>query len=261
MTRPPVPPVLADWTDLAVELDRWAAEGRQATFWWRDDDAVAWTPALQRLLELAGPLALALAPIPGDVEPGLAEAIANHRAVSVLQHGWRHTNHAPAGEKKAELGTHRPLAQRLQELIAGRDRLKALFGGRALPVLVPPWNRLGEDLLPALPGIGISGLSTDQPRASAEPVAGLRVVNIHVDLGPLQGSQGDDAERPVLGAMLRHLAGRRTGRVDAGEPTGLLTHHRVQDGLYDNFLRRFLAVVKKHTAACFPPISDLFAPS
>ena len=260
MTPPPTAPALADWTDLTVELDRWATAGKQASFWWRDDDAVAWTPALQRLLALAGPLPVALAPIPGEIEPGLPEALANYPAVGVLQHGWRHANHAPEGEKKAEYGTHRPLAQRLQELIAGRDRIRALFGARALPVLVPPWNRLGADLPPALPGIGITGLSVDRPRASAEPVKGLCVVNIHVDLGPLQ-SGAVEAERTVLGQMLRHLTGRRTGAVDASEPTGLLTHHRVQDGRYENFLRRFLAIARKHAAACFPPIAEIFQPT
>jgi len=261
MTRPPAAPALADWTDLAVELDRWAAAGKQASFWWRDDDAVAWTPALQRLLDLAGPLPVALAPIPGEIEPDLPEALAGYPAVGVLQHGWRHTNHAPEGEKKAELGPHRPLAVRLQELIAGRDRLRALFGARALPVLVPPWNRMGADLLPELPRIGISGYSADRPRASAEPVAGLRVVNVHVDLGPLQNDRSAAAERPILGSLLGHLIGRRTGAVDATEPTGLLTHHRVQDGRYDGFLSRFLAIARRHAAAFFPPIGEMFRPT
>ena len=65
----------------------------------------------------------------------------------------------------------------------------------------------------------------------------------------------------VLGQMLRHLVGRRTGAVDAAEPTGLLTHHRVQDGRYDNFLGRFLAIARKHAAACFPPIAEIFQPT
>ena len=39
---------------LAALLDQAEAEGRDITFWWRDDDAEDATPALNRLLELAG---------------------------------------------------------------------------------------------------------------------------------------------------------------------------------------------------------------
>lgn len=260
MTRPPVPPARADWTDLAIELDHWTAAGRQASFWWRDDDAVAWTPALERLLARAEGLPVALAVIPGEAEPALGEALAEFDGVRALQHGWRHENHAPDGEKKTELGRHRSAETRLRELAAGHRRMTTLFGEQALPVLVPPWNRMDADLLPTLPELGIHGLSADQPRDQAEPVAGLRVVNIHVDLGLLAGHP-DDGERLVLGAAVRHLRERRAGRVDAAEPTGLLTHHRVQDGIYDDFLDRFLAVAAEHPAVRFPSISDLFAPS
>ena len=59
-------PDVVDWTDLTRELDRWADSGRPATFWWRDDDALTVTPALDRLLGLArdhqAPLALAVVP-------------------------------------------------------------------------------------------------------------------------------------------------------------------------------------------------------
>lgn len=47
--RPPA----AMWDRLAAELDRWDAAGRRATFWWRDDDAVAPTPALDACLKAA----------------------------------------------------------------------------------------------------------------------------------------------------------------------------------------------------------------
>ena len=66
------------WDRLDRELAAWAAEGREATFWWRDDDAVAATPALDRLLRLteSGGVPLALAVIPAPAEPGLAERLA-----------------------------------------------------------------------------------------------------------------------------------------------------------------------------------------
>ena len=44
---------MGEWSDLEAELEAWRCRGRRATFWWRDDDAVEATPALERLLGLA----------------------------------------------------------------------------------------------------------------------------------------------------------------------------------------------------------------
>ena len=94
---------------LREELDRLAREGRTLSLWWRDDDAVAATPALDRLIGLAGGSAcpLSLAVIPDRVEPSLPDRLLDEANVTVLVHGWRHGNHAPAGEKNAEFGSHR----------------------------------------------------------------------------------------------------------------------------------------------------------
>ncbi len=57
------PPTDTLWVALNAELDAWAAAGRTATLWWRDDDAGAMNDALDRLLRLRGardvPIALA----------------------------------------------------------------------------------------------------------------------------------------------------------------------------------------------------------
>ena len=75
--------------DLERELDAWAAAGRTATLWWRDDDAAGATPALERLLALADELAtpLALAVIPARADRSLRHLLARSRRVVVLQHG------------------------------------------------------------------------------------------------------------------------------------------------------------------------------
>src|SRR6516165_2204008 len=107
-------PDTADWADLERELDAWGGDGQVATLWWRDDDAVRLTPALDRLLELAAGTPLSLALIPGGLIAEEAEALAarlrREPAASALQHGWMHTNHAAPGAKKAELGDERPAA-------------------------------------------------------------------------------------------------------------------------------------------------------
>ena len=274
MTRPLIAPTpLATWNELDAELDRWAAAGRAATFWWRDDDAATATAALERLLGLADGTPVALAVIPAEARAPLARRLPSTRAqgrslrlaaletITVIQHGWRHANHAPPGDKKAELGPHRPAAERLAELSAGRERLAELFGPLTLPVLAPPWNRIAADLVPLLPAIGIRGLSTIGPRPTAEPAPGLRVANIHVDLVDWAGGHGFIGVPPALGAIVGHLAARRLGRVDGEEPTGLLTHHLVQDAATDAFLRRFVDVVRRHPAARWAAASEIFLPS
>jgi hypothetical protein len=94
------------WSALTDELDRWADSPDVASFWWRDDDASAASPALRRLLtvrrELGVPLTVAA--IPALIEPVCAGLLAEDAAIDVVQHGWDHADHALAGEKRLELG-------------------------------------------------------------------------------------------------------------------------------------------------------------
>jgi len=235
-----------DWSDLEAELDRWSGAGRQATFWWRDDDAVAETPALARLLELSEGIPLALAVIPGNAETSLVKALAGHETVRVVQHGWRHINHG--GAVKGELGPERALGERCDELAAGRDRLRAMFGAGVLPMLVPPWNRIGADLVPLLPALGFRALSIDRPRRAPFAAPGLAAINTHVDLVDWN-SRYFLGESAALGRAVEHLSARRLGLADAAELTGILTHHLIQDTATAKFLRRFLATVREHRAA------------
>src|SRR5690348_3297413 len=71
------------WADLETELDIWHAANRAARFWWRDDDAVTWTPALQRLLALAEDVPIGLAVIPGEARAELARSLEAHERVAV----------------------------------------------------------------------------------------------------------------------------------------------------------------------------------
>ena len=67
-----------DWSPLTSELARWRDEGRSLPLWWRDDDAVENTPALQTLLNIAQDLTLPVhvAVIPKPAKQTLADACA-----------------------------------------------------------------------------------------------------------------------------------------------------------------------------------------
>lgn len=229
---------MSGWRALADELALWHAAGRAAELWWRDDDAVDAGPALDRLLaihrETAIPLALAI--VPARATQALAERLAGEPAVDLLQHGYAHVNHATPGEKKAELGPHRPAMIVLGELGTGWLALERLFGKRPLGVMVPPWNRIAPALVPTLPEIGFTGLSTFGARPRARPVRGLRQINAHVDLIDWKGRRGFVGEEAALSSLVRALAQARTGD---GEPVGLLSHHLAMDGGAWDFLRSF----------------------
>ena len=255
------------WQRLAGELDRWAPG--TASFWWRDDDAVAPSPALERLLGL-GSQPIALAVIPAEMAPELVGFLAG-RKVDVLQHGYAHRNHEPPEAKKAELGAARPSAAVLEELGRGARLLAAAFGTQALPVLVPPWNRIAEPLIDLLSAEGYRGLSTQGPRPpeAALPQAsppgasrqrGILRVNTHVDIVDWRGGRGFIGLDAAIDRTVGHLAARRQGRVAADEPTGLLTHHLVLEDAAFDFMAEFLARTAEHPAVQWRAARDIFAP-
>lgn len=229
---------MTGWQALAEEVARWREAGRTAGLWWRDDDAIDVTAELERLLEMqrATGAPLALAVVPSKATEALAARLAGEVGIDVLQHGYAHANHAAPPEKKIELGLQRPAMLVLGELGAGWLALERLFGAKALPVMVPPWNRIAPVLVPTLPEVGYRGLSTFGPRPRAQPVRGLWQVNAHVDLIDWKSRRfaGEETVLAALVAALAHARGR-----DA-EPVGMLSHHLAMDGGAWDFLRSIL---------------------
>lgn len=254
-------PATADWPDLVDELDRWGRAGRVAALWWRDDDAVAATRQLDALLRLAGEVPIALAVIPALARPDIAEVLAGRPGVAVLQHGWQHADRAVLG-RKSEYPQGRSSALVAAELAAGRARLKAMFGERALPVLVPPWNRFAAEYLPLLPAAGIRGLSAMAPRRPAAGLpAGLVGLDVHLDLVAWRGDRGFVGTAAALGGLVGRLRERRLADGDVADvpalPVGLLTHHLIMDGAAAAFLDRLTAAVRAHAAIRWAGTRDM----
>jgi len=249
---------MSGWQAFDEEVARWRDAGRDVELWWRDDDAADTSAALDRLLalqhETAVPLAVAV--VPARATAALADRLTAALAIDVLQHGYAHANHALPPDKKSELGPHRPAMLVLGELGTGHLALERLFDARALSVLVPPWNRIAPALVPALPEIGFTGLSTFAARRRREPVKGLRQINTHVDVidwKDRRGFVGHDAAVATLVEALRH------SRSATGEPVGLLSHHLAMDeGAWD-FLRSLWgrAIILPGVKLC--SARDLFA--
>jgi hypothetical protein len=256
-------PTMARWCDLENELDRWREAGRIATLWWRDDDAATADGRLDRLLSIVTDVPISLAVIPAAAGPELAAYLAQPSRsdrlapIGILQHGWRHMNHAGDG-RKSEFPPGRSSHAIASELAAGQARLKGLFGTRALAVLVPPWNRLDPSFLLLLADCGLSGISQVKPRHTACPAPGITEVNVHVDLVSWAGDRGFIGEAQALGGIVGHLRARRLIELDASEPTGILTHHLVQDERTETFLRQLVAVTRTHPAARWLDAASVF---
>lgn len=233
---------MSAWPALDAELAAWQDAGLTATLWWRDDDAAAATPALDRLLAVrrrAG-VPLALAAVPAAVDDTLPAALAGESDVTVLVHGYAHRNHAGPGAKKAEFGAGRDPAAAAAEIAAGKARLQALLPARTVPVFAPPWNRVAAVIVARLPGLGFAGVSAMGARPSREAAPGVVQVNVHADPVDWRGTRGFRGGGALVNDIVAHLAARRGGAADADEPTGLMTHHAVHDGCTWAFLERLI---------------------
>ncbi|MGD9615574.1 MAG: polysaccharide deacetylase family protein [Alphaproteobacteria bacterium] len=250
----------ADWPELMAEFDRWSEAGRVARLWWRDDDAAAATPELVDLLRIAGRTPLALAVIPAFATADLAALLHDAPAVAVLQHGWRHANRAIEG-RKSEYPSGLPAAILAAELNQGRDRLIALFGTRALPVFVPPWNRIAPELLPTLAESGIAALSTiaseKKPAPPAGRPAGLGLIDVHIDLTDWKDGCRFIGTAAALGALVFRLRRIRLGKLASDRAIGILTHHMVMDRETAAFLAALIKSVAGHRAARWVDIVEM----
>jgi len=244
---------------LRDRLDALAAAGRRVSFWWRDDDAVAATPALDRLIGIAAGhgVPLALAVIPARAEASLAARLADAPRVAVLQHGFAHANHEPAGGRAAEVGSARPADVVLAELDAGRRRLADLFGDRLLPVLVPPWNRIAPEIAARRREAGLVGLSTFTARTVAD-----HRLDAHLDPIAWKTTRGFAGFGKMLRLLDEELAARAAlaGGPAAAPiaPIGLLTHHLAHDAGVWAFAAAFVAAAARHPAADWPAIDAAF---
>jgi len=247
----------AAWADLTAELDLWGESGRLATFWWRDDDAVAATPRLHDLFSVAEGAPIALAVIPQRAQPELSAVLESWPNVAVLQHGWQHANHAEQAKKSEFPEKRRPAVVR-DELALGRARLAALFARRALAIFVPPWNRFAECFLPVLQEAGLIGISGMRGGRRVAPRPGIARADVHVDLVAWRAGGGFVGTEPALGHIVAHLRRRRRGEAEPGEATGILTHHLVTDRAALAFLARFGGVLSAHPAAAWIAPEQLF---
>jgi hypothetical protein len=235
------------WWPVDRALNAAGDAGGIVEVWLRDDDAVTVTPALDRLTELCDqygmPILLAVIPEPADEK--LSTFVGIHPLLTPTQHGFNHTNHALPGQRARELGGGRPIAAVISDLQRGLEKLSGLFGSRMTAILVPPWNRIDDDLLPLLPGLGFQAISTFGARQERAP--GLAAINCDLDIIDWKNGRRCHPHEK--------LARRLADLVAAGEGSrhsiGLLTHHLAHDEEAWIFLDACFARLQRHAAVRF----------
>lgn len=243
----------ARWAPLTAELARWKEAGAAARLWLRDDDAVSVTPALDRLVELcaAFDVPYLIAAIPSRAGRDLAERLAREPLAEAAAHGWTHQNHAGPGPK-AEFPVDRPGPEILDALTRARTRIDALFGIKAVPIYVPPWNRMAPELMHLLPKAGFRGISARGRVSGARE--GLPRINIHLDIIDWRGSRGGADPDQLAAELADHLAWSR----ETGQPAvGVVTHHLNHDHIAWQFLGELFEETAGHPAVRWVRASDL----
>ena len=225
-------------------------------FWWRDDDAGAVSPALERLLRLShdhrAPVSLAV--IPMRVEPLLIEIMSGHRDVDVLVHGYAHRNHAADGQPKCEFPHSRPLEEIRNELSGALSRLREAFPQNAIPVFVPPWNRLPPELAPILKECGYVGFSTASTLAPASVARadGLRQSDGHFSVVAWKsGPQLADVE-PLEKRLAKQI------RAGSKGPFCIVTHHRDHNEDVWKYCEQLWTLLGNHRNAEIVPAREIF---
>ena len=233
-------------------LDNRAAGVAPVKFWLRDDDAVFPGALLDRLLKLTETYSIpfTLAVIPAMTGEALAQRLADASHVSVAVHGWSHTNYANQDEKKQELGDHRSSSEVLDELRQGFTRLEQLYPEQFVPLLVPPWNRISNELVTRLSTSGYKGLSTFGDNPASMRDTGLVQINTQVDIIDWKGSRG--------GRSAALLSSEIASQIQRDQSSiGILTHHLVHDEAAWRFLEQLFKATSEHAGVRWLPVAEL----
>jgi predicted deacetylase len=221
--------------------------------WWRDDDAQAWTPELERLCALRRTfgLPLAVAVIPAHADPAMLRRLSAEPKTEILVHGWSHTDKAGGERRKMELTGGLDLGETLARLSAGLASLRRLAPA-TLPVLVPPWNRIAPDVLAALPSLGFAGVSAW--REGLQATQGLTIANATVDLIDWRGG----GQMKSAACLHAEIASQRANAGAKGVRIGLLSHHlRMNSAGFAN-LEELLRTLSSCATVRWPAIRDIF---
>lgn len=227
-----------------------------ASFFLRDDDAGWHDERLFALLDCTArvgvPIDLAVIPQATGVrlaaELGARFDDANG-LIGLHQHGNSHENHEVTG-RKCEFGLARDLATQRHDLIAGRERLRTLFGARLDDFFTPPWNRCSVETPSLLAELGYTGLSRDASAPAQTALAELRVEVDWCKQQRLATERGETTGDAIACELARHIK--------SGTTVGLMLHHGDMSDVEMDWLEAWLRCWSRHPNARWQPMRALF---
>ncbi len=246
---------MSHWQTLSEEIQQWQ---QPIPFWWRDDDAIEDSDALQQMLAMAKrfQIPVHLAVIPQRLKHSLncIKELQHKSDCYVLQHGFDHTSYASPEQRKIELGGTQSITQLTDKLLQGRQILADNFESQYLDILVPPWNRISEELSEKLPAIGYKQLSV---LASPKLKETDFLVNVHIDIINWK-ERAFAGEEIVIEKIRQYLAHSRTQNLKNFKPCGIMTHHLDHDPQCWQFLDKFFTFCQQHSQLQWLSGEDLF---
>lgn len=237
-------------------LEEMRARRHRFRIWWRDDDAWDDCAELRRLLDARGAGLIAVAVVPGLLKEALVRLLLETDGVSVLQHGWKHVNHAPMAGRPSELPETRPVAESRMELQRGFQLLQAKLGPRFQPVLVPPWSSCASWLRDARVELGYAAISLHAPLFPLLSNGFDAELNVEIDTAAWSGSGAFIGPLEMATRMVRAMR----IRVDWNAtdlPIGVVTHHALLTPWDCELLARFVRLLEQSGVVEFVSVEKL----
>lgn len=215
---------------LICTLQELSREQKTIYLWFRDDDVDLLSPKLEVLLQLfrANAVPLLLAVIPKTLIKETVERIKSYRNVLVGQHGYSHENYSPIPGVPSELCAARGVTVVLQELLCGRECLRAAFGKIYTDIFIPPFFEMDSEIKDEIEKRGYAGFSSWW--TNTVTTAGTPELNIQVDFVDWNHAERYAGPAFVEEQLLRECILLRRHPTARQAAIGVVLHHELLDG-------------------------------
>jgi hypothetical protein len=205
------------------EIEIWRKQRLRPLAFFRDDDAVAVTPRLRRLVGVCErhEVSIILSTIPAYADSSLGAFVRASPLLVGAVHGYSHANFSSDPARKSEFCGDRNLQLMLQELELALFRCEEIFEESLSYLFVAPWHQIDSNLLDHLIKTGYSGVSRFGWNDHFS-----REVNVHVDFIDWGSGHRFQTWDELLQDITWNL---RMARLRSKYYFGLVTHHDVFD--------------------------------
>jgi peptidoglycan/xylan/chitin deacetylase (PgdA/CDA1 family) len=215
--------------------------------WWRDDDIFNASDNTKLLLQFVKEVDIPIfcSIIPKDLSSEAITLLKKYNQVTILQHGYSHTNYAPLGKPYNEFGDNRSLNTALSEIKLGAKKLKQAFQFQFLPIFVPPWGNISENVIKNLKNIGFIGLSCIGRKLEND--SNVKIQNVHIDIHKWMSNTEFDYSTElrswnrVISDISKNLNEQNNGNT---KYIGLLTHSQIMSRKDWVYFLRIIRLIK-----------------